>query len=463
MPALSLLLVSVCLSPQLPSQAEFDARLDRAFVASKVPGAGIRVAKDGRVVYEKAFGVADEVDKAPTTVNMAFEIGSLSKQFTAVAALMLVQDGKLKLDEMLGAAIPDLPTAWRSATLDQVLHHMSGVPDYEEIATYDFYNLPRQPKEIIEQAAKKEPAFKPGEKFEYSNTGYFLISMIVEKKSGMPLSRFMQNRMFDKLGMKSTYTYPKPSQVKTMTGYHSRSGTRTKQPAIAWTSTLGAGGIVSTLDDLMRWDEALYTEKLLKKDLLAKIWTPTKFNDGTVNTYGYGWFSTTFRGQKELNHSGQTNGFTCIYRRYPDQHASVWAFCNTYDGNVFGMARAALIRYVPGLNYAALPIPANQDGEQTKKHFDLVRKACSGESTDAMGPNIKDFATNARFADVRKELLGYLNASNDLKFLRTTTRTTASGAQVQDNLYHQTIPNGVKYWTVGFSGGLMSGLLIEDE
>lgn len=464
MAATTLLLASILLaSPQVQSQTEFDQRMDRLFAASKVPGAVIRMVKDGKTVYERSFGMADEEKKTPVTGKMAFEIGSLSKQFVAVAALQLVQAGKLRLSEKVGDIVPTLPEAWKGATLDQVLHHMSGIPDYEEIATYDFYNLPRKPQEIIDQAMKKEPAFKPGEKFEYTNTGYFLISMVVEKRAGMPLAQYMKSRLFEPLGMNSTFTDAKPESVTAMRGYHSRSGIRVAQPSIAWTSTLGAGGIVSTLDDMAKWDEALYGDKLIPKDLLAKIWTPTKLNSGQTNTYGFGWVVGSFRGLKELNHSGQTNGFTCVYRRFPDQHTTVLAACNTYDGNVFGVARAASIRYVPGLNYAALPISDKQDGDQLKKHFDLVRSACNGAASDLMMPGIRDFTTAARFAETRKELLGYLNSSNDLKFVRVITRTTSSGVQVKDYLYRQAVSGGVKFWTVGFAGDQMAGLLVEDE
>lgn len=464
MAATSLLLASILLvSPQVQSQNEFDQRMDRLFTTSKVPGAVIRVVKDGKTVYERSFGLADEEKKTPATAKMAFEIGSLSKQFVGVAVLQLVQAGKLKLEEKIGDIVPTLPEAWKNATVEKVLHHMSGIPDYEEIATYDFYNLPRKPQEIIDQAMKKEPAFKPGEKFEYTNTGYFLVSMVVEKRAGMPLAQYMKSRLFEPLGMTSTFTDAKPSSVTAMTGYHSRSGSRVVQPPIAWTSTLGAGGIVSTLEDMAKWDEGLYGEKLVPKELLAKIWTPTKFNNGQANNYGFGWIATTFRGLKELNHSGQTNGFTCIYRRFPDQHTTVLAACNTYDGNVFGMARAASIRYVPGLNYAALPISEKQDGDQIKKHFDLIRMASNGTFNDLMTPGIRDFASAARFAETRKELLGYLNASNDIKFVRMTTRTTASGVQVKDYLYRHNLTGGPKFWTVGFTGDQMSGLLVEDE
>ncbi len=461
----SLLAFTVCLiAPQAEPQEAFDARMNRTFQASGVPGAVVRVWKDGKTVYESSYGVADLDTKVAASQKFAFEIGSLSKQFVAVCALMLVKEGKLKLDEPIGQVLDGLPEAWRPATIDQIMHHMSGIPDYEEIAGYDFYNLPRKPEDIIAEAKKKEPAFKIGDRFEYSNTGYYLISRAVEKRSGLPLAKFMKERLFDPLGMTSTYTDTRPAGVTPMTGYHSRTGLRVKQPPIAWSSTLGAGGIVSTLDDMMKWDQALYTDKLLDQTLLSKIWSSTKYNNGQTNNYGYGWITTAFRGQRELNHSGQTNGFTCIYRRYPEQKMSVLAFANTYGGNVFGLARAAQIRYIPGLDYRLLTPATNADADRTKQHLDYIRRAVFGTGDlSVLAPNVRDLATLDRFAETRKQLQEMLGENPSLEFIRLVKRTAADGSEIEDYLYRHTLPTGKKYWTLGINKGKVSGLLVEDE
>lgn len=464
MVAYPVLLLSLLASMQ-ESQADFDRRLDRMFAKSGLPGGAIRVAKNGKTLYQRAFGVTDVETKVKTKESAAFEIGSLSKMFIATAALILVQEGKLSLDEKLGAILPDVPESWRSATIDQVLHHISGIPDYEEIAGYDFYNLARQPKEIIEQAAKAQPKFKPGDQFEYSNTGYFLVSMVVEKRSGMPIGRFLHQRIFEPLKMESTYADVKSAKAQPMTGYHSRTGTRVKQPPIVWTSTLGAGGIISTMDDLVKWDEALYTDKLVKQDLLAKIWTPAKLNNGQESNYGYGWVTTTFRGVKELNHSGQTNGFTCLIRRYPDLRVTVLAFTNSYDGGgVFPLARSAFFRHVPNLSFTGLPVPTDPDPQRTKQNISLLNQAVFSQGDfSMMTPSVKEFATADRFADTRKELQGFLRLSPVFRFVRVTTRNLPSGGDVQEYLYRQTMSPRDKFWTIHISGSLLSGIQISDE
>ena len=450
-------------SAQLQSQAAFDTRMEKMFVASGVPGAGVRVAINGKIAYDKAFGVANEDTKIPAKTSMSFEIGSLSKQFTSVSALMLVQDGKLSLSETIGSILPQIPDSWKSATIDQIMHHMSGIPDYEAIATYDFYNANRTNEEVIAQAAKHELNFKPGEKFSYSNTGYYLIGMVIEKRSGMPLSQFLRRRIFDKLGMKSTYADPPTSTP--MTGYHSRTGKRVAQPPIAWSSSLGAGAIVSTLDDFMKWDEALYTEKLLKKDLLSKIWTPTKLNDGSVNSYGYGWFDAKFRGLKELNHSGQTNGFTCIYRRYPEKHCSVWAFTNTYDGGgVFSMARLALTHSLTSINYAMIPIPEDPDPARTKQHTGLMSLVANGgDDLSGLATGMKNIATEARFESTRKQIRSLLAVSDSYRFVRVIKTNDSTSGEVEDFLYRQANPDGDKFWNLRFAKGLLISLYVENE
>lgn len=448
------------------SDAAFDSRLDRIFAASGLPGAGVCVALDGKVIYQRAFGVADVDTKAPTQVNSAFEIGSLSKQFAAVAILMLVQEGKVDLEAKMGELLPDLPEEWRDATLDQVLHHMSGIPDYEEIAGYDFYNQQRLPKEIIEEARKKKPEFKPGEQFQYSNTGYYLVSMVVQAKSGMPSGRFLTKRIFEPLGMTSTYADLRPADAKPMTGYHSRTGSRVKQPPIAWSSTLGAGGIVSTAADLVKWDSALYGDRLVRQDLLGKIWTPTKLKNGTVNPYGYGWFSSTFRGTRQLDHSGQTNGFTCFYKRFPEKKCSVWVFSNTYAGRVFDLMNAAAGHFVPGASYRLLPVAnPDPDPQRTQTHLKALRQAVYAEGEmELLARNIKDFATQDRFKEIRGELRSYLDAHKSWAFIRVSKRTIPTGPTYDDHFYRQELVNGeTKFWTLGYRDGLLSSIRVEDE
>src|SRR5262245_1288765 len=374
LPALAVLV----LAPQL-SAAAFSESVAHKIAESGVPGAALGVFEDGKLVYQQAAGFADLERKTAYSPELAFEVGSVSKQFTAFALLLLVSEGKLALATPIGSLLDGLPEPWRAATVEQVMHHVSGIPDYEEIAGYDFYNQPCTAADVVRRAAERKPSFAPGERFEYSNTGYYLLSLIVERTSGIAFDRFLATRIFAPLGMSSTYTLERPAGVHVATGYHSRSGTRTAQPPIAWSSTLGAGGIVSTVADLLRWDEALYTDRLLPAPLRAKLWTPAKANDGSTIPYGAGWFTDNTRDLAHLSHSGGTNGFSCYYLRFPDQHLSVLAHCNTYGGRTASIPRAAAAHFLPALNYYSLPVPSDEDPETTAEHLAALRQAVLAE------------------------------------------------------------------------------------
>jgi CubicO group peptidase (beta-lactamase class C family) len=460
---LPLLIISPLAPPQL-AHAAFEKKLESAFVQSGVPGAAIGVLKGGKVIYRKAFGLADIGKKTPFTTGMAFEIGSLSKQFIAVSILMLVKDGKLALTDPIGNLLPNLPDKWRAATVEQVLHHMSGIPDYEEIAGYDFYNKARDPKEVIDSALSKEPAFKPGERFSYSNTGYFLLSKIVEAKSGVPSGEFLERRVFKPVGMASTYAVNRPPNVRVPTGYHSRTGTRVAQPPIAWTSSLGAGAIVSTLDDMAKWDAALYTEKLLPASLLNKLWETTKTTDGAPVNYGFGWFMGSFRGVPLQDHSGQTNGFTCFYNRFPQSKTSVISLANTYDGGVYGLASAASAHFVPGLNYYSLKVPEDPDAQRTKTHLAAIRQAFLNEGDlKLLALGLQNFAKDAKFAATRSPLKAPLESTKSFRFVRSRTFKSSLGSTIDEYLYRHTHDAGELFWTVRVNAGLVSSLNWEEE
>ncbi len=454
--ALALLLTGLFLQQPTPV---FEQKLEKLFQESGVPGAAVGVIQDGKITYSKAFGFADVEKKTPLSADMAFEIGSLSKQFTAVGILMLVQEKKLDLKDPISKHVPDLPESWRPATIEQTLHHMSGIPDYEEIAGYDFYNKPRSIQEIIDSAKSKEPAFKPGEKFYYSNTGYVLLSNIIERKAGIPVGEFFEKRVFAPVGMTSTYAITKPKHVTVPTGYHSRTSSRVAQPPIAWTSSLGAGAIVSTLNDMAKWDASLYTTKLLPDDLRNKLWETTKTTDDKPVLYGFGWFMDTFRGTPYQNHSGQTNGFTCFYNRFPGKRMSVIGFTNTYGGSIWEMVKATTLHADPGLSYKSWFAQPDSEPGRAQQHLKAIRQAVFSEGDlKLLGPGLQNFAKNERFATTRDSLKKPLDTTKTFTLLRHKT-----GTPVEEFIYRHTYEGGEYFWTVRLNNGLLSSLSWEDE
>ncbi len=461
--SLSAALLAFTLFASKPSP--FDVALENTFRQSGAPGMGVGLFRNGRLIFTRAFGLADEAAKRPMRADMPFEIGSLSKQFTAFALLMLVHEGKLKLDEKLGDVLPDLPESWRTATIEQTLHHMSGIPDYEEIAGYDFYNRPREPQEILASVATKPLDFPHGAKYSYSNTGYFLLSLVLEKRSGLPSGKFLEDRIFRPLGMDQTYASTVRPNANLPQGYHSRTGSRQPQPPIAWTSTLGAGGIVSTIRDLGKWDAALYTEKLLPSRLRDKMWETTKTTSGEPVSYGFGWVMGTYRGAPRQNHSGQTNGFTCVIHRFPSLKLTAIGFTNTYGGNVvFPATGLAMAHFSKELSYLSIPVPPDPDPARTERHFKALRQAVLAEGDlSLLRQGLKDFATKAEFAASRDEIRPMLAGHRAFKFLRLTMRKSASGQDVEEFFYRHEYAGGQVFWTLRFVEGLLGGMNWEVE
>lgn len=455
-----LVALSVLAATGFGQESAFTQRLRAEFERSGNPGFVAAVFRDGKVVYKQAFGLSDVEGKTPMTADHAFEVGSVSKQFVAVCVLMLVEEKKLRLDMKLSEALPSAPSKWHHVTVEHLLRHISGVPDYEEIATYDFYNQARTPQEIFDQALKKDLDFPAGDKYSYSNTGYVLLSLIVERASATPIGEFLETKIFRPLGMTHTYASSVPTKATAASGYHSRTGARKKQPPIAWTSTLGAGGIVSTVDDMLKWDEALYGERLLRREVLAQVWTKGRLNDGGVSNYGFGWIIDQFRGFDRQQHSGQTNGFTCYYLRYPAQHTSVLVWTNTYGGNIGMPATMLAAQFVPGMSYLTRTIPQDPDPSRTQTHLKALKQAVLAEGDMALlSEFMKGFATKDEYRSIRNEAVDYVRTAQKLEFMSVTPRSDNR----QSYLYKLTHAEGAYFFTMTFRDGLLVGLNWEPE
>ncbi len=456
-----LLLLALTTSAVCHAQHEdFTKRLESMLASSGNPGMAAAVFRDGRIVYQHAFGKADIETNALMRTDMAFEIGSVSKQFVAVCVLMLVEEGKLRLDMDIERALPSAPDKWNHATIEQLLRHISGIPDYEEIATYDFYNEERKPQDIFDQALKKDLDFPAGDKYYYSNTGYVLLSLIVERAAGTPIGKHLESKIFKPLGMASTYASTRPTNPNAATGYHSRTGQRKAQPPIAWSSTLAAGGIVSTIADMQKWDESLYTERFLKKETLAKVWTKGKLNNGQESSYGFGWITDVFRGFDRQQHSGQTNGFTCYFMRYPAQHTSVLVWTNTYGGSIGLPATALSAHFVPGMSYLSRTVPKDTDPERTETHLKALKQAVLAEGDLALLSDFfKGFATSVEYKSTRDEVAEFVRTVKSFQFMSVSARPNNGQAFI----YKLAHAKGVYFFTLTFRDGKLSGLNWEDE
>jgi N-acyl-D-amino-acid deacylase len=280
-------------------------------------------AKSGSVVFQTAMGQADLAGKEPLTTRSSFNLASVSKQFTAAAVMLLFESGRVKLDEPAAAYLPELAFA-PAITVRHLLNHTSGLPDIYGILEREWDKTKIAGNEqVLGILAAKKPAllFRPGDKMQYSNTGYILLASIAEKVSGLPLARFLEERVFAPLGMDDTFVYtltmpqyPRPSRVF---GMKREGGKLALDDLIYCDGMRGDGNVHSSVEDLFKWDRALYGEAVLKKETIGMMLSPGRLNDGTTIDYGFG-FGLGENG-RVASHGGSWVGFRSLIVRYLDR------------------------------------------------------------------------------------------------------------------------------------------------
>jgi len=308
---------------------QMDALLSGAYRPG-APGAAVLVMKDGMPLLRKGYGLANLELGVPIRPEMVFRIGSITKQFTAVGILMLVKEGKLALDDEITRFLPDYPTHGQKITVETLLTHTSGIQSYTDMPSW--LALWRKDFTVPELVAlfKNEPMrFKPGEKWEYDNSGYILLGAILEKVSGKSYADFVRQRIFEPLGMKhSYYGADEPIIPGRVTGYEKRDHGFVNAAYLSMTQPYAAGSLLSSVDDLALWDAALYTDKLVPRALLERAWTPYRLENGSSTGYGYGWGIWQYEGHRVVEHEGGINGFATSGMRLPDDHVYVTVLSN---------------------------------------------------------------------------------------------------------------------------------------
>jgi D-alanyl-D-alanine carboxypeptidase len=302
------------------------------------------------LVHWKGYGMANVELSVPASDSTVFEIGSISKEFVSAAVMLLVEEDRLGLEDPIHDYLADLPSEWLGVTVRQLLTHTSGIPDYEEIQTYEAYRLRFTPEEIIRVAHTRPMDFDPGTGYYYSNTGYFLLSMIVERLEGHPLGEVLQERIFGPLGMTQTRMADPEHIIRhRASGYYVDYTNRlVNRDATQTSSTLGAGGIVSTVHDMVKWDEALYETELLSAESKEAMWTPVTLPSGRNTQYGFGWSTGEYQGRWTVGHNGMVAGFVAAFLRIPEEEMAVIVFANRYRASSRGIRDAVLETFLPG-------------------------------------------------------------------------------------------------------------------
>ncbi|MBS0579480.1 MAG: beta-lactamase family protein [Proteobacteria bacterium] len=313
-----------------------------------VPGAAVLVLHDGRTVLERGFGFADLEGRQPVTASTDFRLASMTKQFTAAAVLLLVEDGRLSLDDRIGRWLPTLPPVPAAATVRQLLCHTAGLIDYEDL-------IPPQRTEQLHDADVLEllehenrTYFAPGTHYRYSDSGYSLLSLIVARASGRDFATFLRERIFRPLKMSDSLAYEAGvSRVPNRAFGYSLDKDRWLRTDQSLTSAvLGDGGVYSSIRDLARWDAALYDDRLLSAQSLQLSFTPATATDDANVRYGFGWRITG----ETVWHSGETLGFRNVIVRWPGRHFSVVVLTNRNDPEPYTLALAIAQAYLPDID-----------------------------------------------------------------------------------------------------------------
>lgn len=294
------------------------------------PGAAILVGKDGIPIFRKGYGMANLELCVSIEPEMVFRLGSITKQFTSLGILMLVERGKLSLDIPITDFLPDYPTQGRNITIHHLLCHTSGIPSYTSLPGYELLNrVDMSSQELVDLFKEKPLQFTPGTQFSYSNSGYALLGFIIEQITGEKYSHFIQHHIFQQLGLKnSSYDQSEKIIFHRVPGYKKKNNIYCNSDYISTTQPYSAGGLMSNVDDLLLWDSALYTEKLVGSQSLELLFTPKRLEDGTQLNYGYGWETGKYKGSPLQKHEGHISGFASCALRLPEKRLYVALLSN---------------------------------------------------------------------------------------------------------------------------------------
>ncbi len=311
---------------------QIDEMLSRRYPKDQ-PGAAIIAVKDGAVVFRKAYGMADVELGVPMTAEMALPIGSLSKQFTAVAVMMLIEEGKLSLDDALTSLLPGYPASGRTIRVRHLLSHTSGIKNYNDIPAWQARIREEiTPRELIDIIKVEALDFPPGEQWKYCNSGYTLLAAIIEKVAGQPFESFVEERIFKRLNLNRTSFASDERIIRGRArGYEKKNGQIFNAQFMSMSHLYSGGDIVTTVDDLAAWNTALNSGRLLSVAALEQCFTPVTLSNGKNANYGFGWFIGELGGRKTVNHGGGIFGFVNHAVYIPQERLYVALLANCVD------------------------------------------------------------------------------------------------------------------------------------
>ena len=345
-----------CLAQQLSREdraalLKVDRVVSDQMLANKIPGVALAVLRKGKVIHLRGYGFANVEHQVPVKPTTIFQSGSIGKQFTAAAVMLLVQEHKLSLDDKISKYFPDVPATWKDITVWNLLTHTSGLGDYPSEV-----NLRRDytEDELLASFKKAPLDFEPGSGWNYSNSGYVILGILIRKITGKFYGDFITERMFQPMKMTTARVISEADIVPNRAaGYRLVQGELKNQDWVSpSTNSTADGSLYFSILDLAQWDAALYTEKPLTQASRNQIWTPARLRDGTTKDYGFGWHLGKFHGRRVAFHGGAWQGFKTFIIRFLDTDLTIIFLANSWETRDFKLARALASAFYPAF---ALP------------------------------------------------------------------------------------------------------------
>ena len=348
---------------------EIDRYVKAEMKRQKIPGVSLAVLRDGKIISLKSYGFANVEHQVPVKPETVFQSGSIAKQFTATAVMILVEEGKISLDDKITKYFPDSPEAWKNITVRHLLNHTSGMGDYPpEVDLRRDYTE----DEYLAFIKKSPLIYETGAKWDYSNLGYVTLGALIRKVTGKFYGDFLLERIFKPLGMTTARIISEADIVPNRAaGYRLENGKLKNQEWVSpSTNTTADGALYFTILDLAKWDAALYADKPLKQSSLAQMWLPARLTDGKTKDYGFGWHATRIGNRRLVHHGGAWQGFKSYIVRFPDDKLTIIFLANSWETKDIKFARGLAALFYPEF---ALP-KAQSIEDKEPKATSLIRR-----------------------------------------------------------------------------------------
>ncbi|MEO8453309.1 MAG: serine hydrolase domain-containing protein [Gemmatimonadota bacterium] len=329
-------------SPGGDRSARVDSLVEQIRVQREIPGIAVAVVRDGRVIKAAGYGFANLELRAPVTPRTRFGLGSISKQFTATAIMMLVEGGRVRLDDPITRYVDSLPPHWGRITVRHLLTHTSGLPEEHWLPSFvEFDRFEHGQLDVLRTIFSDSLQSAPGAKWAYRNSAFRLLGMIIERASGESYWSFLDRRIFRPLGMTATRSSdPKTLIPDRAQGYGKEAGRIVNRDAVTESAAFSEGALMSSVLDLAKWDSALYSPTIISQASLDQMWTPVRLNDGSSYPYGFGWALAPTNGLRTVSHGGSLPGFVTMIGRYVAKRLTVIILTNAEWSNPDSVARA---------------------------------------------------------------------------------------------------------------------------